>query len=117
MYTLETAEQELFAHGIQLHEQGTDWDRAFEAKFVGSHGGARHNVNVAQAIKSSGIWYRFSKNETLRAASLERMHSLDEWFGLPTGTIPMKFILGPDCRCNIENCLFLRPHPDVLIFI
>ena len=42
-------------------------------------------MNVAQALKSSAIWYRFSKNESLRNASLNRMHILDQYFGLPTG--------------------------------
>ena len=63
----------LFALGGTLHAQGTDWESAFSKHFVGSTGGARHNVNVAQAIKSSGIWYRFTKNESLRSLSLERM--------------------------------------------
>jgi hypothetical protein len=76
---------ELWTLGGTLHEQGTDWETAFRNHFVGSTGGSRHNVNVAQAIKSAGIWYRFSKNETLRTFAMARMAQLDEYFGLPTG--------------------------------
>ena len=71
--------------GTTLHEQGTDWESAFNKHFEGSVGGGRHNVNVAQAIKSAGVWYRFSNNETLRTLALARMAQLDEYFGLPTG--------------------------------
>eukprot|EP01052_Picozoa_sp_SAG31_P060352 SAG31_NODE_19536_length_599_cov_1.004000_1_plen_149_part_00 len=58
-------------------------ERCFDAHFSDHcEGGARHNVNVAQAIKSSGIWYRFSGDTTMRALSTERMAKLDEFFGL-----------------------------------
>ena len=43
-------------------------------------------LQVAQALKSSGVWYRFSGNETMKALSLERMANLDALYGLPTGT-------------------------------
>ena len=57
-------------------------EHCFSAHFSGCEGGSRHNVNVAQAIKSSGIWYRFSGNASMRALSTERMAKLDEYFGL-----------------------------------
>jgi len=65
-----------------LHDQGSNWEQWFET-FTGDAGG--HNVNNAQAIKSSGVWYRVSKNETLHELSKSRMVNLDKRIGLPTG--------------------------------
>lgn len=76
---------DLFELGHTLHQQGTDWEDGFHNNFTGYTGGERHNVNVAQAIKSSGVWYRFSGNSSMKQLSLERMRNLDGQFGLPTG--------------------------------
>eukprot|EP00041_Stephanoeca_diplocostata_P014288 m.258596 g.258596 ORF g.258596 m.258596 type:complete len:767 (-) comp19647_c0_seq1:385-2685(-) len=65
-----------------LHDQGSDWESWFQ-NFTGAAGG--HNVNNAQAIKSSGVYYLMNGNETLHTLSLQRMHNLDEKYGLPTG--------------------------------
>ena len=76
--------------GHDLHAQGTDWEEVFHSNFtvcendkLGDH--CRHNVNVAQAIKSSGVRYRFSGNRSMKSLSLERMRNLDARYGLPTG--------------------------------
>lgn len=58
------AEQaDLMELGVELHSQGTDWEAVFHSNFtecvndkLGDH--CRHNVNVAQAIKSSGATAR-----------------------------------------------------------
>jgi hypothetical protein len=78
-----TEREVLFKLGQMLHSQGTDWDQCFESNLTASK--CKHNVNVAQAIKSSGVWYRFSGNTSMRRLSLQRMANLDEWYGLPTG--------------------------------
>jgi len=65
-----------------LHEQGADWDGWFEV-FEGGAGG--HNVNNAQGIKSSAVWYRYSANETMHTLAKRRMQNLDSRYGLPTG--------------------------------
>jgi hypothetical protein len=75
-------EAELFQYLTDLHDQGSNWEQWFET-FTGNAGG--HNVNNAQGIKSSGVWYRVSKNETLHELSKSRMVNLDKRIGLPTG--------------------------------
>lgn len=75
-------EAELFRYLDQLKAQGSNWDQWFET-FTGNAG--PHNVNNAQGIKSSGVWYRVAKNETLHELSKSRMANLDKRIGLPTG--------------------------------
>jgi hypothetical protein len=75
-------EAELMTYLKLLHDQGSNWEQWFET-FTGNAGG--HNVNNAQGIKSSGVWYRVTKNETLHQLSKQRMANLDKRIGLPTG--------------------------------
>jgi len=75
-------EAELMQAAKLLHDQGVDWEQWFET-FTGNAGG--HNVNNAQGLKSSAVWYRFTQNETLHRLSLSRMKNLDDKYGLPTG--------------------------------
>eukprot|EP00658_Telonema_sp_P-2_P007272 TRINITY_DN12710_c0_g1_i6.p1 TRINITY_DN12710_c0_g1~~TRINITY_DN12710_c0_g1_i6.p1 ORF type:complete len:627 (-),score=149.14 TRINITY_DN12710_c0_g1_i6:76-1956(-) len=65
-----------------LHDQGADWDGWFES-FEGDAGG--HNVNNAQGLKSSAVWYRYSGNSTMHTLAARRMANLDRLYGLPTG--------------------------------
>ena len=44
-----------------------------------------HNVNNAQALKWSAVWYLFSGDRSLRAAGRAAMANLDRHYGLPTG--------------------------------
>ncbi len=44
-----------------------------------------HNVNLAQAIKSAGVFFRVTKNSTLADLSLSRMEMIDQKIGLPHG--------------------------------
>jgi len=73
---------ELWEYLTALHDQGSNWEQWFET-FTGNAGG--HNVNNAQAIKSSGVWYRANKSEALHQLSKSRMVNLDKRVGLPTG--------------------------------
>jgi hypothetical protein len=75
-------EQDLWDLCVLLHNQGSNWEQWFES-FTGNAGG--HNVNNAQGLKSSAVWYRNAKNETLHALSKQRMANMDKLYGLPTG--------------------------------
>jgi len=80
--TVQGHEAELQELADMLHSQGVDWEQWFET-FTGNAGG--HNVNNAQGIKSSGVWFLLSGNKSLPALSRSRMEHLDETYGLPTG--------------------------------
>jgi hypothetical protein len=75
-------EQDLWDLANTLHTQGVNWEQWFDT-FTGNGGG--HNVNDAQGLKSAAVWYRQSKNESLRTLSRTRMEHMDERYGLPTG--------------------------------
>jgi len=75
-------EEDLWKVAELLKSQGVDWEQWFET-FTGNAGG--HNVNNAQGLKSSAVWYLLSGNETLPTLSKRRMENLDEHYGLPTG--------------------------------
>ena len=50
--------------------QGSDWDQWFEFKGPGGTGTGNaggHNVNNAQGLKSSAVWYLFSGNASMKA--------------------------------------------------
>ena len=82
----ETAE--LMDLGKLLHEQGSDWDQWFMFAGKGGRGTGNaggHNVNNAQALKSSAVWYLFSGNTTMRAMGKSAMARMDAVYGLPTG--------------------------------
>ena len=79
----ENTEKEVEAYtqlGATLKQQGSDWDSWFEScgEPNGCKGGAGgHNVNNAQALKSSAVWYRFNNNATMRRyAKVSMLHSL-----------------------------------------
>ena len=79
---------ELMEMGKLLHEQGSNWDEWFMfagpgGRGVGNAGG--HNVNNAQALKSSAVWYLFSANETMKQLGRDAMKNMDAHYGLPTG--------------------------------
>ena len=73
---------QLFELVGELHDQGADWDGWFQT-FSGNAGG--HNVNNAQGLKSSAVYYRFNGNQTMHDLALGRMKNLDDRYGLPTG--------------------------------
>jgi hypothetical protein len=70
-----------------LHNQGSDWEQWFE-HFTGNAG--MHNVNNAQGLKSSAVYYRYNRTATFENYSMvelskRRMEHLDQQYGLPTG--------------------------------
>ena len=46
-----------------------------------------HGVNVAQAIKTGGVWWRQLSNASLVASTYERVAVLDRWHGSPSGVV------------------------------
>ena len=88
-----------------MYAQGVDWETWFET-FEGNAG--PHNVNNAQGIKSSGVLFRQTGNETLRDLSLSRMANLDRLYGLPTGMFNGDELLPQPATRNpsrgIETC-------------
>lgn len=102
---------ELIELGKLLHEQGSNWDEWFMfsgpgGTGVGNAGG--HNVNNAQALKSSAVWYLFSANETMKQFGRDAMKNMDAHYGLPTGMFNGDEILpNPPTRNpsrGIETC-------------
>ena len=83
-------EADLMALLTVLQTTGSDWENWFETFHDNGRGANGHNVNNAQAIKTSGVIYRYNstykyKNYTMEEASVRRMHNLDTIYGLPTG--------------------------------
>eukprot|EP00929_Paragymnodinium_shiwhaense_P051141 TRINITY_DN2575_c0_g1_i4.p1 TRINITY_DN2575_c0_g1~~TRINITY_DN2575_c0_g1_i4.p1 ORF type:complete len:413 (+),score=95.01 TRINITY_DN2575_c0_g1_i4:97-1335(+) len=69
-----------------LHDQGNDWERWFEH----FDNDLTHNVNNAQALKSSAVYWRYnssarSQGYSMPELSKRRMQNMDANYGLPTG--------------------------------
>eukprot|EP00927_Polykrikos_kofoidii_P060306 TRINITY_DN55319_c0_g1_i1.p1 TRINITY_DN55319_c0_g1~~TRINITY_DN55319_c0_g1_i1.p1 ORF type:complete len:731 (-),score=94.73 TRINITY_DN55319_c0_g1_i1:36-2015(-) len=71
-------------HTVQ--QQGQDWDSDFAE--APARIASQHNVNVAQGIKSAAVEYLASDGSNSSyygALSRERLHALDEYFGVASG--------------------------------
>ena len=44
-----------------------------------------HGVNIAQALKTSAVWWRINGNQTFIKSSIERMNNLDNNYGMASG--------------------------------
>lgn len=102
---------ELMELGKLLHQQGSNWDEWFMFAGPGGTGTGNaggHNVNNAQALKSSAVWYLFSANETMKQFGRDAMKNMDAHYGLPTGMFNGDEILpNPPTRNpsrGIETC-------------
>ena len=80
-------ESELRELLLKLQTQGIDWESIFDSQgfLEQKETMLRHNVNLAQAIKSAAVSYRTTRNESLRALSRKRVATLDACCGLPHG--------------------------------
>jgi len=115
----------------ELHDQGADWEHWFEY-FNNSDAGG-HNVNNAQALKTSAVLYRRNKTFTAygygaRDLSIRRVAHMDQRYGLPHGGFNGDEILpSPATRhpsrgfetCGVVEAMFsyntmFSVHGDVL---
>ena len=79
---------DLIQLGTDLHAQGSNWAEWFMFAGPGGTGTGNaggHNVNNAQALKSSAVWYLFSGNSSMQAFGRSAMANMDKYYGLPTG--------------------------------
>jgi hypothetical protein len=102
---------ELVQLGMDLHTQGSKWDEWFlfaGPGGTGTGGAGGHNVNNAQALKSSAVWYLFSGNSSMQRLGRAAMANMDAHYGLPTGLFNGDEILpNPPTRSpsrGIETC-------------
>eukprot|EP00052_Salpingoeca_macrocollata_P011437 m.88145 g.88145 ORF g.88145 m.88145 type:complete len:735 (+) comp18056_c0_seq4:28-2232(+) len=65
-----------------IQQQTMDWETWFSAF---KSGASPHGVNNAQALKSSAVWYVQTGNESFHQSSLQRMHNMDQTYGMPSG--------------------------------
>lgn len=64
-----------------------------------------HGVNVAQAIKTAGVWWRQQPNETLIASTSGRLRVLDEYHGSPSGVVQAdEHLAGKEPQHGTELC-------------
>ena len=108
-----TETAKLLELGSLLHKQGDDWEAWFQFSGTGGRGTGisfekGHNVNNAQALKWSAVWYLLSGNQSLRSVGLSDMANIDRHYGLPTGMFNGDEILpDPPTRSpsrGIETC-------------
>jgi hypothetical protein len=80
------------AHG-QAIANGAVWEAWFASPafpnttVTSNFGMLTHGVNVAQAIKSGGVWWRQARNASLIASTYQRIAVLDEFHGSPAGVV------------------------------
>ncbi|XP_065186897.1 uncharacterized protein LOC135817607 [Sycon ciliatum] len=72
------------------HQQGNDWKGFFDADTFPTTAVTQttmytHGVNNGQAIKSEGVWWRQSRNQSDNESSYIRMNKLDKYHGMPSG--------------------------------
>lgn len=64
-----------------------------------------HGVNVAQAIKTAGVWYRQQPNASLYASTLQRIAVLDLYHGSPSGVVQAdEHLAGKEPQHGTEMC-------------
>jgi hypothetical protein len=73
-----------------LHQQAFSWNEFFAGQdfpkeSVGATTLYTHGVNVGQALKSGGVWYRQTHNTTDRDSSYQRVAILDQYHGQASG--------------------------------
>lgn len=72
---------------------GAQWEEYFASPLFPNStvtkdfGMLTHGVNVAQAIKTGGVWWRQLANTSLVASTYERVAVLDRWHGSPSGVV------------------------------
>lgn len=108
-------EATLYHAAYVAHAQGIGngaiWEDYFdgplfpEGPVLTNFGMLDHGVNVAQAIKSAGVWWRALPNASLTQSSYTRMARLDAFHGSPTGVVQAdEHLAGPEPQHGTELC-------------
>ena len=97
-----TGNRDLLQTAQLLHDQGHEWRLQFEnfqykdkqtaamlkvkeGTPLSNRGMETHGVNNAMGLKSSAVWWLFSKNPADRAGVNRQLAALDEYHGIPNG--------------------------------
>ena len=117
-----TGKSELLRTAQLLHDQGYEWRSQFEnfqykekqtAAMLKVKEGTpllnrameTHGVNNAMALKSSAVWWLFSKNDADRAGVSRQLEMLDEYHGIPNGMFSAdEHFAGRNPSQGIELC-------------
>lgn len=117
-----TGDSDLLHLAEVLHQQGYDWRGQFEnftftskvnAKELGSsertpfpdRAMQTHGVNNAMGLKSSALWWLFSRNESDRAGVNRQLAALDSYHGIPNGMFSAdEHLAGKNPSQGIELC-------------
>lgn len=74
----------------KLHDQGYDWnghfaDMKFKERLTSGFDQTTHVVNNAMSVKSPGVWFRYSNDESDKKSVYQVMEMLDKYHGQVTG--------------------------------
>jgi len=117
-----TGNRDLLKFAELLHTQGYDWQKQFASfsythkisvQELGFQEGApppdlamqTHGVNNAMALKSSALWWLFSKQDGDRDGVQQQLDALDRYHGIPNGMFSAdEHLAGTNPSQGIELC-------------
>ncbi len=116
-----TGDADLLKLAELLHQQGYEWRKGFESfefqqkcdpKDLGLTEGKlpdramqSHGVNNAMGLKSSAVWWLFSRNEADRSGVERQLSTLDRYHGMPTGMFSAdEHLAGRNPSQGVELC-------------
>src|SRR6266404_3303685 len=117
-----TGNRDLLKFAELLHTQGYDWQKQFanfsythkiSVQELGFKEGApppdlamqTHGVNNAMALKSSALWWLFSKQDGDRDGVQQQLDALDRYHGIPNGMFSAdEHLAGTNPSQGIELC-------------
>jgi DUF1680 family protein len=117
-----TGNRDLLKFAELLHTQGYDWQKQFanfsythkiSVQELGFKEGApppdlamqTHGVNNAMALKSSALWWLFSKQDSDRDGVQQQLEALDRHHGIPNGMFSAdEHLAGTNPSQGIELC-------------
>jgi uncharacterized protein len=117
-----TGKRDLLHTAQLLHDQGYEWRSQFEnfqykekqtaamlkikeGTPLPNRGMETHGVNNAMGLKSSAVWWLFSKNDADRAGVRRQLETLDEYHGIPNGMFSAdEHLAGRNPSQGIELC-------------
>ena len=117
-----TGKRDLLHTAQLLHDQGYGWRSQFESfqykqkqtaamlkikegTPLPNRGMETHGVNNAMGLKSSAVWWLFSKNDADRAGVGRQLETLDEYHAIPNGMFSAdEHLAGRNPSQGIELC-------------